>query len=305
LESTNEYTVRISPRFIGVADYSDWELDDQAFFEFAQTADLIIFIHAKYTTKDLVEKIGRWDKTVCVDGSEIGKNNRYDFAIQHALVNRTYNGGVQYDLLKKCKQYFRREKPYYEGITPFPFGIENRFISYTQGQEKDIDFVCIFGQDEYPPLRKYATELLETFCKKNGFTCVTSKTNSLLNRDFRNTKSQRKFHDILGRAKVGISIGGGGYDTLRFWEIMANNCVLLTESLDIYNPGSTELDFKRIFEFKNLFDFAYQLKRIGTLITSGTLHEYMDQDEYATILKKHSTAERVRDLVRISQGHSK
>jgi len=306
LEHTKEYLIRISPRFIAVADYSDWELEDGAFIQFAQKADLILFIHAKYSTKDLVEKIGLWNKTVCIDGSETGKNNRYDFAVQNTLIMGTHQGGsaVQYDLLKKSRSYFRREKPYYEGITPFPFGIEDRFISYTQGQQKDIDFACIFGQDEYPPLRKYATEMLENFCVKNGFTYATSKTNSLFNRDFRNTKSQEKFHDILGRAKVGVSIGGGGYDTLRFWEILANNCVLLTESIDIYHPNSPELDFKRIFGFKNLFDFEYRLKEIGALIRSGDIEKYMDMEEYRKILSTHSTAERVRELVRISLAAS-
>lgn len=300
LEKTGEYNVRISPRFVAIADYSDWELDDGAFIEFARTADLILFIHAKYTTTDLVEKIGLWDKTICIDGSELGRNNRYDFTVQNGLLNGTFKGlgSIQYDLLKKCKRYFRREKPYIDGIIPFPFGIERHFIKYAPGQKKDIDFTCIFGQDEFPLMRRHATKMLEDFCSRNGFTCETSKTSSLLNRDFRNTRSQAKFHDILARTKVGISIGGGGYDTLRFWEILANNCALLTESIDIYDPGDEELKYKRIFEFKNLFDFACRLEEIGKLIKSGRIGDYLGQDEYAAILKRHSSAERVRELVR-------
>jgi hypothetical protein len=132
LEHTGEFKVRISPRFISDANYLDWELGDEAFLEFAKKADLIIFIHAKYTTKVLVEKIGLWDKTICVDGTEVGKNGRYNPAILKALLNETYNGwgAIQYDLLKKCRQYFRREKPYVNGIIPFPFGIQSRFIKY-------------------------------------------------------------------------------------------------------------------------------------------------------------------------------
>lgn len=306
LQSAKEYDVRISPRFVAIADYSDWELDDQAFIAFAKTADLILFIHAKYTTLDLVEKIGLWDKTVCIDGSEVGRNNRYDFTVQNDLLDGTHRGlgAVQYGLLKKCKRYFRREKPYTGGIIPFPFGIEDRFVKYAPGRKKDIDFACVFGQDEFPLMRRYAAKMLEDFCSKNGFACVTSKTSSLLNRDFRNWRSQEKFHDILARTKVGISIGGGGYDTLRFWEILANNCVLLTETIDIYNPDSDELKFKRIFEFKNLFDFEYRLEEIGKLIKSGRIDEYLDQDEYGAILKKHSSAERVKALVKASISQS-
>lgn len=300
LEHTKEYEVRISPRFIAIADYSDWELGDAAFIEYAQKADLIIYIHAKYTVRDLVDKIGLWDKTVCIDGHEVGKDNRYDFTIQKGLLDRTYRhgGSIQYDLLNKCRHYFRRERPYVDGIIPFPFGIEKRFVRWTPGQKKDIDFTCIFGQDDHPLMRRYATEILERFCKKHGLTCMTAKTNNiLLNRDFRNTKSQAKFHDLLARTKVGISIGGAGYDTLRFWEILANNCVLLTESIDIYELGSDKLKFGRIFEFKNLFEFQYRLEELAKLIKDGRINDHLGQDEYAAIMDKHTTSARVRELV--------
>lgn len=299
LEAAEGYQVRTSPRFITNMDYSDWELGDEAFLSFAKTADHIIFIHAKYTTLDLVTKIGRFDKTICVDGNEVGKNNRYDFTVQKGLLDGTYEGwgAIRYDLLKKCRKYLRREKPYMEGIIPFPFGIEKQFIRYVPGQKKDIDFTCIFGQDEYPLMRRYVTEMLEDYCSKNGFTCATSKTNSLLNRDLRNAKSQGKFRDILARTKVGISVGGGGFDTLRFWEILANNCAVMTESIDLYNPGSDELKYGRIFEFKNLYDFKYRLEEIGRLIKSGHIDNHLGQEEYQAILKRHSSAARVRSII--------
>ena len=57
LDGSGEYNVRISPRFVAIADYSDWELDDNAFIEFAKAAELILYIPAKYTTRELVDKI--------------------------------------------------------------------------------------------------------------------------------------------------------------------------------------------------------------------------------------------------------
>ncbi|MCX6715584.1 MAG: NAD(P)-dependent oxidoreductase [Candidatus Taylorbacteria bacterium] len=302
IENSGEYEIRITSRFIAFSDYSDWKLDDAAFIEYAKKSDLIIFIHAKYTTKTLVEKIGMWDKTICVDGNEVGKNNRYDPAIRKGLADGTYQGlgAIQFDLLKKCRCYFRREKPYVNGIIPFPFGIERSFVKYTHGKNKDIDFTCIFGQDEWPPLRRHATELLEKFCAKNGFSCRTSKTTSLLSRNVRDVKVQDKFREILARSKVGISIGGGGYDTLRFWETLANNCVLLTETIDIYEPGSDALKFKRIFEFKDLSEFERQLEALGSIIKTGHIDDYLGIDEYNAILKKHSSEERVRSLIEAS-----
>lgn len=302
IEPSGECEVRISPRFIAVGDYHDWELDDESFEEYARRSDLIIFIHAKYTTKALVEKIGLWDKTVVVDGNEVGKDNRYDPDVRKALEEGTYKhlGRIESDLLKRCRRYFRREKPYVDGIIPFPFGIEERFVRYRPGQEKDIDFACIFGQEEFPTLRRDVREAVEGFCSRNGFKCVTSKTRTIFNRDYRNSKSQGKFHEILARTKVGISVGGGGFDTLRFWEILANGCALLTETIDIYEPGSDALRFSRVKEFKDLDAFKARLEEMGQKIRSGELAEMLGDDEYRRIIARHSSERRVRDLLEAS-----
>lgn len=299
IEHTKEFEVRISPRFIPIANYSDWELDDEAFFRYARAADLIIYIHAKYTVFDLVNKIDRWDKTVVVDGHEVGKNYRYDREILKAIEEERYerSGGVEWGAFKKCRKYFRREKPYIKGIIPLPFGIENRFIKYKAGMKKDIDFTCIFGQEEFPPLRKEVRLVLEKFCSENGFTCMTKKTRTLFDWNFHGLNSQRKFHKQLARTKVGISVGGSGFDTLRFWEILANNCVMLTENIDIYEPGSSALRYKRVFEFKDLDEFKVRLEEMGKLIRSGAINQYLEQDEYERILKDHLCAARVRTIV--------
>ena len=298
-EHSKEFEVRISPRFIAIADYSDWELGDEAFFEYARAADLIIYIHAKYTVFDLLNKIALWDKTVVVDGHEVGKNYRYDKEIRKALEDGTYerSGGIEWHLLKKCRKYFRREKPYVQGVIPLPFGIENRFIKYRPGVKKDIDFTCVFGQEEYPPLRREVRLALEEFCAKNNFKCSTTKTRSIFNWNFHSMASQAKFHRTLARTKIGISVGGSGFDTLRFWEILANNCVMLTEDIDLYEEGSSALKYKRVFEFKNIDEFKVRLLEMGKLIRSGAINEYLEQNEYERILRDHSCAARVRTII--------
>ena len=127
----------------------------------------------------MAEKISAWQKTAFVDGSELGKNNRSDESIRKSVSEERYNGigAIDSNMLTKCKLYFRREKPYIKGIIPLPFGIERRYRKFfKKGEKRDIDFSCIFGQDEYPPLRKQAKEFLEKFCRKNDFSCHTKKT---------------------------------------------------------------------------------------------------------------------------------
>ena len=152
------------------------------FCDFAKKADLIFLMYGKESTNfSLAEKINTWNKTIFIDGSELGKNRRYDKEILNSVSAGIWmdNGKINQEMLKKCALYFRREKPYLQGITPLPFGIESRYRKfYSPGGKKDIDYVCIFGQEDYPPMRTSVREYLEKYCQKHGFNCVTKKTES-------------------------------------------------------------------------------------------------------------------------------
>lgn len=263
-------------------------LNRDDFLAYAQSADLILLSYGKKGTDySLAQDISRWDNTVFIDGSEPGKNNRLDPLIQKKILDLQYReyGGIDTEMLQKCALYFRREKPYINGIQPLPFGINSRYIGYQAGIVKDIDFVCIFGQDQYPPLRRQTQEVLAEFCKKNNFSCVTQKT-----------KNPEEFYQLLARAKVGVSVSGGGYDTLRFWEILANNCLLLTERIDIYKLGSGALQYDRIWQFNNLYDFHDQLVAIGNFLQKDYNQE-VSMGEYNNILSQHSSSARIITVI--------
>lgn len=263
-------------------------LDEDLFVEFAKNSDLIIFCWGKDNTNHrLAEAINQFSKTVFIDGSEIGKNGRYDAEIQKAILDGSYagRGKIDKEMEQKCALYFRREKPYVRDIIPFPFGIESDYTRfYSKETEKDIDFFCVFGQDEYPILRREVTEVLKKFCDENKFVCFTEKTD------------QENFYKTLARSKVGVSVGGGGFDTARFWEILGNNCLLLTETIDIYEPDSKRLDYKRIWQFKDLEDFKNKLEEAGQFL----LNSYKQTDlypEYSKILKEHSSEARILEVI--------
>lgn len=267
---------------------------------FAKSADLIILGYGKYGVDyPFVEEIQGWNKTVFVDGSEIGKNNWRDLTVQLEIIRGTYEGrgAPNKKMQKLCRAYFRREKPYTDGMTPFPLGIESRYgirMQYDPRKEKDIDFVCMFGQEEYPLTRKYAPELVEKFCEKNGFTYHTKKTYKYP--IGRGPLSQDKYLEVLARAKVGIATGAAGYDSRRFWEILGNNCIVIAERFDLYEPDSDAMNFKRIFQYNNLYDFEYQLKKVGDFLRNGYKQKDLDL-EYEQILKRHSTKARVMTII--------
>jgi hypothetical protein len=279
-------------------------LSRAAFLDFAQGADLIILCWGKDNTDlALADMINRWSETIFVDGSEPGGNKRFDQETMAKILagDQTVRGAIDYSLLKKCRAYFRREKPYVEGVTPLPFGIERRYLDFYQpNQVKDIDFFCIFGQIEFPPLRGQAQQALIKFCQTHHLKCVTEVTAGFsANSD--KSAGRADFYKLLARSKIGISIGGGGFDTARFWEILANNCLLLTERIELYGPSSTDLAYERIWQFSNLAEFESQLARLTEYLANvyepGTLGP-----EYEQIIQAHSTKARVMLILKQCQN---
>lgn len=274
------------------------ELEKKDFIEYARDADIIFFGYRyKDADIDLAKKIDQWHKTVFIDGSECKHDKRFDPRIQHDILTDSYDGPgkIQYEMLSKCTLYLRREKPYISGIMPFPFGIQRRYRVYTPDTHKDIDFVCIFGQDTYPELRTYVKKTLQEFCVKNGFSCVTSHTKGF-GYDSTKEAGREDFYQTLARARVGISIGGGGFDTLRFWETLANNCLLITERIDIFPPNSQALSYNRIFECNNLYDFMFYFEKLGAFLKAGYQQSALEE-EYQQILTQHSTKQRVTEVL--------
>ena len=270
--------------------------------EYARQADLIILSSGKYGIDfAFVDSINGWRKTAFVDGSELGGDKWRDPTLQLKIINGECEeyGAPNKWALERCALYFRREKPYTHGMIPFPLGIESRFRKHVaRGGRKDIDFACMFGQDTHPMTRQYARTLVERFSKKNGFTCYTKTTHMLPIK--KGPWSQDKYHRIWSRAKVGICTGGAGYDTRRFWEILGNNCLIIAERVDLYHPDSDALRFKRIYEYNNLYDFEYQLEKVGQFLRSDYQQEDL-AEEYQEILQKHSSKARVLTIIREAQ----
>jgi len=306
------YECRISsdyplPKHSTYAPAEKWKIPRNDFVEFAKAADLIILFWGKNNTDhELAREVGCWEKTVYVDGSEVGGNRRYDPMVIEKLLQGKYlaQGSIDQDMLNKCPLYFRRERPYRTALSnkatiPLPFGIERRYVAhYDQHKKKDIDFVCIFGQDEYPLLRREVRKSLERFCKESDLMCATKSTkkNSLLS--FFSSKKddgREAFYDLLSRAKVGVSVGGGGFDTARFWEILGNGCLLMTETVALYEPGSAALNYRRVVQFKDLADFDDKLTKVAASLSA--FDQVSLKEEYDRILMEHSTKARVMTIL--------
>lgn len=283
---------RLSGNYPSRYDVKERVLGRDAFVSFAQEADLIFLMAGKgWSGAALGEEIGAWEKTIFIDGSELGRDRWRNPDIMRQVESGDWkdSGKIDFPILKKCALYFRREKPYVDDIIPLPYGIETRYGRfYEPRMEKNIDFVCIFGQEQYPVLRKQVREYLESYCKEQGLACRTEPV------------PQDEFYRQLARAKVGISVGGGGFDTARFWEILGNNCQLLTERIDIFRDDDERLSYGRIHEFDDLEDFKTKLREVHLSLASYPPANLMS--EYENILSTHSSRSRVQEILTISSS---
>lgn len=50
--------------------------------------------------------------------------------------------------------------------------------------------------------------------------------------------SQAEYYALFGRSKMALSVRGGGFDTLRYWETVASGTLLLSEQPDIEIPNN-------------------------------------------------------------------
>jgi spore maturation protein CgeB len=115
-----------------------------------------------------------------------------------------------------------------------------------------------FWAAESHPTRTHALDLLsgKFDCEKNG----TEKGKNM----YTFKRRGKAYLKELGRCKINLSFRGGGFDTLRYWEVPAVGSMLLSEEADIEIPNNFINEESAIFcstDLSDLIDKAeYYLK---------------------------------------------
>jgi hypothetical protein len=99
------------------------------------------------------------------------------------------------------------------------------------------------------------------------------------------------YYDLLMRSKMALSIRGGGFDTLRYWEIPATKTLLVSEQPDIEIPENFIHGQHALFvkpDLSNLIDL------VGTYANDEKACTEMAMRDYTHLLEHH-TCERRAD----------
>jgi Glycosyl transferases group 1 len=130
------------------------------------------------------------------------------------------------------KREYMKGKEYAKNIFPLPFSINFDALAVKPAThfDKDVSFWAV----ESHPIRTHALELLkgQFDCDRNG----TAK-----NQVFKNYKYKgRRYHEELAKCKIVLSFRGGGWDTLRYWEVPSLGPLLVSQKMQIVIPNDFE-----------------------------------------------------------------
>jgi hypothetical protein len=176
-----------------------------------------------------------------------------------------------------CVKAFRGSRSLYDRTYPLQISIPQDALPARLNEQKDID-VSFYGYASHRK-RPQAMELIRSLGREGLavaagiYGSATDKQYKLEPTRFRRTvtklfnpvpvseEGQRRklspdeYYRTIARSKVAVSIRGGGFDTLRYWEIVATGTFMLSEQPDIVIPDNFQHGQHAVFCRPNLKDF--------------------------------------------------
>ena len=120
-----------------------------------------------------------------------------------------------------------------------------------------------------------------------------SRIEALLGETFDRTYDQEGYVEAMRRSLMGLSAFGGGFDTVRYWELPANGCMLLSERLPIRVPydfkdGETAVLFDDLPELEEkVAHYAAHRDEAAAIAQAG--HEHLK--------RRHTGSARARQVL--------
>ncbi|MDX4050974.1 glycosyltransferase [Aliarcobacter skirrowii] len=212
------------------------------------------------------------------DGEEVGYDIKVRFGAEHI-----YNKALEFrpfDIIFKREYLINKE--YEKNVFPLPmcFNLDRLPSKLPNIYKYDFSFWAV----ESDPIRTKALNILENEfdCKENG---------TYKNQKF--SKYQRKgefYLQELKSCKITLNLRGGGWDTMRYWEVPAVGGFMLSQKPGILIPNNFEHEKDIVFIKDDLSDLVdlgkYYLK-------NETKREEIAKNGHNKLLEYHTDIKRV------------
>jgi spore maturation protein CgeB len=176
--------------------------------------------------KKLLPKIPRNCKIIYIDGgdrSDIGGDLKR-LNVAHLYPNKKER---PFDFI--FKREFLLDKEYDKNIHPLPIGFN--FDRVENIKRLDLKYDVSFWAVESDPIRTQALKIIQ-----NKFDCIQNGTK--LNQNFSDYNRKGDFYlEELNRCKITLNFRGGGWDTLRYWEVPAMGRFMVSQKPGILIPN--------------------------------------------------------------------
>ncbi|MBX7258402.1 MAG: glycosyltransferase [Candidatus Hydrogenedentes bacterium] len=107
---------------------------------------------------------------------------------------------------------------------------------------------------------------------------ILEHVEALLGQDFNRRYSQIEYSEVIRNAQIGLNLCGYGFDTVRYWELPAHGCMLLSEHLPIHIPHPFEDGRHAVYfdDLEHLTDrlqyFLAHTDEARTIAEAGRVH---------------------------------
>ena len=120
-----------------------------------------------------------------------------------------------------------------------------------------------------------------------------NRIEQLLDQDLQKSYPQEEYAQRLQDSLIGISLPGWGYDTVRYWELPANGCLLMSEKLPTIIPYNFEDDVSAVF-----VQTATEMEeRLAYYLSHPEKLESVALAGYEHLKKYHTSSERARQFL--------
>ena len=242
-------------------------------------------VEAFLTYIQIAKKIPASTPVIFIDGGD-GYDIGIDLTTYHypTLLNEATTIRP-FDLI--FKREYLIDKDYDKNVYPLPMCFNfDRLPSIDRNFKYDLSFWAV----ESHSIRTEALELLENKfdCKQNG---------TYKNQKFSQYKRKGDFYlQELAACKIVLNLRGGGWDTLRYWEVPAIGGFMISQKPGIVIPNNFE-DEKEIVFIKD--DLSDLIEKTKYYLKHYQEREQIAKNGYKKIMAYHTDLKRIEYIFEI------
>ena len=185
---------------------------------------------------------------------------------------------------------FKREKiigqDYGENVHPLPMSFNmDRVRNFSNTKKYDVSFWAV----ESWPIRSQALDILsgKFDCKDNG----TGR-----NQKFSKYKRKGEFYlEELARCKIVLNFRGGGWDTMRYWEVPAVGSFMISQKPQLEIPNNFEHQKHIVFCRDDLSDL---IELCEYYLKNDTAREQIAANGKSHLLQYHTDVKRAEHIIK-------